>query len=213
MSEEKYRKEHRDRAPMPGFARAMIVLSVVQIVFSMGLHILEYTDQLLVVMLGIAALVIAVMAAFMWNGSRTFRNVVRGALIGVPSIVIALGAFSAIYASVYNPDSDPFYNWELYGSIAAQFTQLVLVLMLPALVAAASYGARTDRAILSVSAIVNVGLVAFITYYVAGDMGMIDFVMDNPIIKLVYVLLTAVFAALTFIRAIGNDPDHTICKK
>lgn len=198
---------------MPGFARAMIVLAVVQIVFSMGLHILEYTDQLLVIMLGIAALVCAVMAAFMWDASRAFRNVVRGALIAVPSIVIAFGAFSAIYASVYNPDSDPFYNWELYGSIAAQFTQLVLVLMLPALAAAASYGARTDRVLLSVAAIINAALTGFIAFYVAGDMGMIDFMIDNPLVKLVYVMFTVAFAVLTFVPAIGNDPDHRIHKQ
>lgn len=210
MAEEKYRREHRDRATMPGFARAMIVLSVVQIVFSMSLHIMEYTDQMLWIVIGVVALVGAVMAAFMWDGSRAFRGVVRGFLIGAPLVVIGLGAFSAIYASVYNPDSDPFYNWELYGSIAAQFTQLVLVFMLPTLVAAASYGARTDRVILSAAAILNAAAVAFIAYYVAGDMGMIDFTMDHPIAKLIYVLFAVVFAGLTFVPAIGNDPDHTI---
>lgn len=212
MAEEKFRRERSDRVPMQTFARVMIVLAVVQIVFSMSLHIMQTVDQLLLIMVGVAALVSGVFAAFMWTGSRAFRNVVRGVLIGAPLIVIALGVFSAIYASVYNPDSSPFYNWELYGSIAVQFTQIVLVFGLPALVAAASFGARTDRVFLSVAAILNAACVAFITYYMAGDMGAIDFTMDHAIVKAVYVLYAVVFAGLTFVPALGNDPDHTIKK-
>lgn len=212
MAEEKYRREHPDRVPMHTYARVMIVLSVMQIVFSVSLHIMDTVDQVLLFIVGIAALVGGVLAAFMWDSARAFRNIVRGVLVGAPLLVIGLGAFSAIYASVYNPDSSPFYNWELYGSIAAQFTQLVLVFGMPALVGAASFGARTDRVILSVAAIVHAALVAFITYYMAGDMGAIDFAMDHAIVKLGYVLYAVVFAVLTFVPALGNDPDHTIVK-
>ncbi len=212
MAEEKYRRERPDRPRMQTYARVMIVLSVVQIVLSVSLHIMGMVDQFLLMIVGTAALVGAVAAAFMWSSSRAFRNIVRGVLIGAPLLVIAFGVFSAIYASVYNPDSSPLYNWELYGSLAAQFTQLVLVFGMPALVAAASFGARTDRVFLSVSAILHAALAAFITYYMAGDMGAIDFTMDHPIAKLVYVAYTVVFAGLTFIPALGNDPDHTIRK-
>lgn len=210
MAEEKFRREHPDRPRMHTYARVLLILSVVQIVLSMTLHIMGLVDEMLLILVGVAGLVGGVLAAFMWPSSRAFRNIVRGVLIGAPLIVIGLGAFSAIYASVYNPDSSPLYNWELYGSLATQFTQLVLVFGLPALVAAASFGARTDRVVLSVAAIVHAACVAFITYYMAGDMGAIDFTMDHAVVKAVYVLYTVVFAGLTFVPALGNDPDHTI---
>lgn len=210
MAEEKFRHEHPDHPRMHTYARVLLILSVVQIVLSMTLHIMGLVDEMLLILVGVAGLVGGVLAAFMWPSSRTFRNIVRGVLIGAPLIVIGLGVFSAIYASVYNPDSSPLYNWELYGSLATQFTQLVLVFGLPALVAAASFGARTDRVVLSVAAIVHAACVAFITYYMAGDMGAIDFTMDHAVVKAVYVLYTVVFAGLTFVPALGNDPDHTI---
>ena len=155
MAEEKYRHENPDRPKMHTYARVMLVLSVVQILFSTSLHIMGMVDQMLLILVGIVALVCGVLAAFMWPGSRAFRNVVRGVLVGAPLIVMAFGAFSAIYATIYNPDSAPLYNWELYGSLATQFTQLVLVFLMPALVAAASYGARTDRVFLNAAAVLH----------------------------------------------------------
>lgn len=213
MAEEKFRRERADRAPMPKFARAMLIVSIVQIVFSCALHVVDTVDQLLLFMVGVAGLVGGVTAAFLWPHSRAFRNVVRGIVLGVPLLVMALGAFSAIYASVYNPDSSPLYNWELYGSLSAQFTQLMLVFGLPALVAAASFGAKSDRVFLNVAAIVHAACVVFITYYMAGSMASIDFTIDLPVVKLLYVVLAVAFAGLTFVPALGNDPDHTIVKK
>ena len=213
MAEEKFRREHPDRPRMQTFARAMIILSIVQIAFSTLLHIKDTVDSLLLVLVGIAGLVGGVTAAFLWPSARVFRNIIRGVVIGVPLLVMALGAGSAIYASVYNPDSSPLYNWELYGSLSTQFTQLMLVFGLPSLVSAASFGAKSDRVFLSVAAILHAACVAFITYYMAGGMGSIDFAIDLPAVKLLYVVLAVVFAGLTFVPALGNDPDHTIVKK
>lgn len=213
MADEKFRRERADRAPMQKYARAMLIVSIVQIVFSCALHIMDTVDQLLLILVGIAGLVGGVTAAFLWPSSRAFRNLVRGVVLGVPLLVMVLGVFSAIYASVYNPDSSPLYNWELYGSLAAQFTQLMLVFGLPALVAAASFGAKSDRVFLNIASIVHAACVAFITYYMAGDMGSLDFTIDLPVAKLLYVVLAFVFAGLTFVPALGNDPDHTIVKK
>ncbi len=213
MADEKFRRERKDRAPMQTYARVMLIVSIVQIVFSCALHIMDTVDQLLLFMVGVAGLVGGVTAAFLWPHSRAFRNAVRIVVLGVPLLVMALGAFSAIYASVYNPDSSPLYNWELYGSLSAQFTQLMLVFGLPALVSAASFGAKSDRVFLNVASILHAACVAFITYYMAGDMGSLDFTIDLPAVKLVYVVLAVVFAGLTFVPALGNDPDHTIVKK
>ncbi len=213
MAQEKYKKERRDKANMPGFARAMVVLSVVLIVFAMALHIPVYADQTLIVIVGVVALVAALIAAFAWDASRAFRSIVRGLLIAVPLAVIGFGVFCAIAESVYNPASDALENWILYGSLAAQFAHVVLVFMLPALVAAASFGARLDRVLLSVMAIVNALLTVFLTYYVSGVRGHFDFRMENPIIHLVYVLFAFAFAALTFVPAIGTAEDHRLTVK
>ena len=212
MAEEKFRRERADRAPMQTYARVMLIVSIVQIVFSCALHVMDTVDRVLLIMVGIAGLVGGVTAAFMWPHSRAFRNVVRTVVLGVPLLVAALGSFSAIYASVYNPDSSPLYNWELYGSLAVQFTQLMLVFGLPTLVAAASFGAKSDRVFLNAAAILHAACVAFITYYMAGSMGSLDFTIDSPVVKAVYVVLAVVFAGLTFVPALGNDPDHTIVK-
>ena len=198
---------------MQTFARAMLIVSIVQIVFACALHIMATVDQLLLILVGIAGLVGGVTAAFLWPSSRAFRNLVRGVVLGVPFLVMALGAGSAIDASVYNPDSSALYNWELYGSLSVQFTQLMLVFGLPSLVAAASFGAKSDRAFLNVASILHAACVAFISYYMAGSMGSLDFTIDLPVAKLLYVALSVVFAGLTFVPALGNDPDHTIVKK
>ncbi len=209
MAEEKFRHEHPERPRMHTYARVLLILSVVQIVLSLGLHILAHTHQMLIMIVGVAALVSGVLAVFMWPDSRAFRNIVRGVLIGTPLVAIALGVFCIIAEKVYNPASTFLSNLSLYGSLAAWLTQIALVFGIPALVAAASFGARVDRVFLNIIAILNAVCVIFITYCASAVLGF-DFTMDHAVVKAVYVLYTVVFAGLTFVPALGNDPDHTI---
>ncbi|MBE6764235.1 MAG: hypothetical protein E7553_07845 [Ruminococcaceae bacterium] len=215
MAEEKFRRERRDRAPMHTYGRVMMVMSIVQIALGMLLYIgnPEVISRVLLFCVAVPALALAVLAAFMWPNSLAFRNTVRVVLFGVPLLVMGAGVFSAISASVYNPDSSPLYNWEMYGSIAVQFTQLIFVFALPALVSAASFGAGIDRVLLTVAAVIVTACNAFIVFYMTDVMGVLDLTVDHLVIRIVYVAVALVFAGMTLVPALGNDPDHTICKK
>ena len=215
MAEEKFRREHPDRAPMHTYGRVMMVLSVVQIAFGMLLYIGngEVISRMLLFCVAVPSLALAVLAAFMWPNSLAFRNAVRVILFGLPLVVMGFGAFSAINASSYKPDSSPLYNWEMYGSIAVQFTQLILVFGLPVLVAAASFGAGIDRVLLTVAAAINAACEAFIVFYMTDVMSVLDLTVDHTVIRIVYVALAVVFTVMSLVPALGNDSDHTIRKK
>ena len=214
MATEKYRRERPDRPEMPLYARVMLIFSVAQIVLASFLHMGNTANISLALLLIVAipSLVLAVMAYFKWDSSRVLRGVTRTVLVGVPLLILGFGIYSALYATAYNPDSSAVNNWELYGSIALQFAQVVLIFELPALVAAASFGAIADRIILTASALLHTAAATFVTYYMAGSLNMVTFASDSPFVKLMYVAVMLVFTLMTVAPALGNDPDHTIRK-
>ncbi len=213
MEQEKIRKERKDKAAMPTFARVMIVLAVLQILFGMSLHIGDSVETLMLVFVGTAALVLSIVTAFAWDTMPAFRKIVRGILIVVPLAVLGLGVFSAIYAHSYNPASDMGYNLLMYGTLAGMFTQLIVVFMQPVFVCAASFGARIDRVVLCVSAVLNALLLAFFMFYSSPQLRIPEFaeiVEDFPLVRIGYVAFAVVYAVLTFVPAIGNDVDHRL---
>lgn len=198
---------------MPTFARVMIVLAVLQILFGMSLHISDSVETLLLVAVGTVALVLSIVTALAWDTMPAFRKVVRSVLIIVPLAVLGLGVFSALYAYSYNPDSDMGYNLLMYGTLAGMFTQLILVFMQPVFVSAASFGARIDRVVMCVSAWINALLLGFFMFYSSPQLRIPEFaeiVEDFPLVRIGYVAFAVVYAALTFVPAIGNDVDHRL---
>ncbi|MBQ3094275.1 MAG: hypothetical protein IJC52_03795 [Clostridia bacterium] len=202
-------KERPDRRPMPGFARGMLVFSVIILVFAIGLHIKNTIDWPLLMTFGVCGLVGAVLAAFGWDAMPALRRVVRVVLVVASVLLIGVGTFSVIYASSYNPDSDLLGNIGLYGLLVALFLQALIVFSLPLWVAAASFGAKIDRVLLCVHAWLNAGLTALFMFYAVPN-GLLYMTEEWPVIQFVYTLFTVAFAILTFVPAISSDSKHSL---
>lgn len=210
MADEKIRKVRADRPPMPVFARLMLGLGVAQIVFSLVMHIWVSVASPVIFAAGTVALVSAAITVMSWHKTAAWRHTVRAASIAVPLIFVTIAVVLWGMAVSGNPEADFGYNFLFSFSLAMSFWQVINVLLLPTLTAAASFGGLFDRILLHVLSLFNALLVTFFVYVTASQVGCPVFLVEQPIVQLVYVLFTFVFAGLTFVPSLYNDPDHTL---
>ena len=212
MAQEKYRRENPDRAPMSVYARVMIVLSAVQILFSLIMYMgnEEMISRTLLLCVSVPLTFLAIFSAFVWDELRPLRVTIRTILAVITLALIGLGSFCAIYETILSPEATAGYFWGLYGTIMAQLMHVLLVFAMPQLIVAATFGAMIDRIILWVASLLTVGCAVFMTYVAAGAAQTIDFSVEYPAAQLVYVIFSAVVAVMACLPPLCNNPDRRI---
>lgn len=170
------------------------------IAFALGMHILESWMLIVPTVMVIIGIVVAILAAFLWDKVPAFRRFVRVAVIALPSVVIALAIASIVEGMIVDPYTTLGYEIATYGTMALQFAQTFIVCMLPMAVTAAAYGYRFDRFLLLAMAAVNLAAVVYFMLSAIPN-GYMSADEKSTTLQTLYMLYTAVTTLLCIIVA------------
>ena len=208
MSEEKpvrqVRKERSDGQKLPPFAVAVLVLSIIQLLAAVIIHISAYAQPLLLAVLGTATLFLTIAAAMVWNQVKAFRVVLRVIVCMMLAGILALGVISVVYETTVGT-AQVSYAVSLYASLVLAYFQMLLVFLLPVSVVAASFGGTLDRWVMRVGCLLNCACVLYFVLYGFASSPLLmafDLYTDAPLMLYIYAGLTVVATALTFVPAL-----------
>lgn len=212
MASEKIRKERSDAASVPTYAWVMLGLSAALIVFAVVMHIAQSVVQPVIVVAAVVAVVGTAIVLFNWNKSAVFRHVVRGVTIALPLVFVGIAVTLWAVALSLNSQADIGFNGLSSFAMSMSHWQLLNVLLLPVWIAAASFGGLFDRVLLHTMAVLNAGLVTFFVYVSAPQVLVPVLATESNLWQFVYVAASFVFAALTFVPALYNNPERRLVK-
>ena len=131
------------------------------IVFALFMHLLESWSLVTLAVMAVVGIAVMFLAAFLWDKIPAFRRFVRGALIAIPSAVIALAIACVVEGMIVDPYTTLSYEIGTFGTLALQFAQAFIVFFLPTMVAAAAFGYRFDRIMLLLMAFINLAAIVY----------------------------------------------------
>ena len=140
---------------------ATVVACFGMIVFALFMHLLESWSLVALAVLAVIGIAMVFLSAFLWDKIPAFRRFVRGAIIVVPSAVIVFAIACIIEGVIVDEYTTLAYEIGTFGTLALQFAQAFLVLLLPAMVTAAAFGYRFDRILLLIASFINLAAVVY----------------------------------------------------
>lgn len=205
----KYRREKSDLPSMPKYSMAMLVIAVLQILLIVFVYLNESLGEIFWVPAGLAAIVLSVLAGFAWHNTPLMRRVVRIVLIAVPALMGGIGLVTGVLGAVNDP-TEASYNFTLFSSLGLLWVQLITSFMTPVLLVAASFGGRFDRVLLGVFQVITAALTPYFLYYTASAVSVPAVYAEEPMMQLVTMLLSVVFAVLVCLPAVAGNPERRI---
>lgn len=212
MAEEKFRRELKDIPSMPKFTIVMLVLSVVQILLLVYAYIGVALDEILWVPMGLAAIVMAVVAGFTWHNTPLVRRIYRTVLIAFPTLMGGIGLVTGIIAATNEPQYASF-NFTLFSTMGLMWVQLITLFMTPVLLVMASCGAIFDRVLLVVFSVITTALTPYFFFYTEEAASVPLFHLEETPVMMVFMLFSAVFTLMTLLPMLASNPERRIRPK
>ncbi len=182
------------------FQIATVVASFGMIVFALFMHLLESWSLVALAVMAVIGIAMVFLSAFLWDKIPAFRRFVRGAIIVIPSVVVALAIACIIEGMIVDKYTTLAYEVGTFGTLALQFAQAFLVFMLPTIVTAAAFGYRFDRILLTLTAFINLAAVVYFMVSAIPD-GYMYVDEKSSSAQMLYMLYTAVTTLLCIVVA------------